>query len=62
LSASKISKQKEIRAIATVSSLLIAWANRRNKTANIGGKNRYILLKPSYATNNSTYKKGVKDF
>jgi len=48
--------------MATESSLLIARVKSTNKTANIGGKNRYMLLKASYIVNNNTYKKGVKDF
>ncbi|MCW8895153.1 MAG: hypothetical protein OQK48_08055 [Sulfurimonas sp.] len=48
--------------IPILSSFLIALVKSINKTANSGGKNRYIPLKAVYIKYKATYIYGAKEF
>ena len=61
-SASNITRHKETKKIAIISSDFIAFVKSTNKTAKSGGKNKYILLNPIYTVNITTYTNGVIDF
>ncbi|OHD97923.1 MAG: hypothetical protein A3E21_05915 [Sulfurimonas sp. RIFCSPHIGHO2_12_FULL_36_9] len=61
-SASKSSKQNNIKKKETGSSCLSALEKKINNIASRGGKNRYTPLNAVYIRNITTYKYGVTGF